>query len=39
LVRLHQVSLVWVMLAWLVTPYSDVVGYQRFGGLRCLSLH
>jgi hypothetical protein len=24
---------------WIVTPYSDVVGYQRLGGLCCLHLH
>jgi len=23
---------------WVVTLYSDVVGYQRFGGLCCLHL-
>jgi hypothetical protein len=28
-----------VELLWIVTPRSDVVGYQRFGGPCCLHLH
>jgi len=27
-----------VVVFWVVTPYSDMVGYQRFGGC-CLHLH
>jgi len=27
-----------VVISWVVTPYSDMVGYQRFGGLCCLNL-
>jgi len=28
-----------VEVLWVVTPYSAVVGYRRFGGPCCLHLH
>jgi hypothetical protein len=27
------------LVVWVVTPHSDVAGYQHFGGPCCLHLH
>jgi hypothetical protein len=37
--EVFTVVMIQIEVFWVVTPYSDVVGYRRFGRLCCLHHH